>query len=306
MASPFTTDHTPAIGAAQPLAPGVRVITAPNSGPMTFTGTCSYLVGTTACALIDPGPDLPAHRDAILAALGPGQTISHILVTHAHLDHSPLATRLGAELGVKTYAFGVATDGRSAVMARLAQQGGVGGGEGLDEAFTPDVTLADGDVVEGEGWALRALHTPGHLASHLSFALGDLLFSGDHIMGWASTLVSPPDGDVGQFMASLDKVEAQGFARLLPGHGPVVEKPGPLIAHLRDHRRAREAQILAHLAKGPATPQGLTALIYTDVPKALHGAAARNVLAHLIDLVARGEVRVAGDAIGATSLYQLG
>ncbi|MEM9269398.1 MAG: MBL fold metallo-hydrolase, partial [Pseudomonadota bacterium] len=272
--------------------------------PMTFTGTRTYLLGHTRLAVIDPGPDDPAHKDAMLAALGPGQTISHIFVTHAHLDHSPLATRLGQELGVPTYAFGPAQAGRSQIMEALAMAGEVGGGEGLDLDFTPDHALQDGETVEGEGWRLQALHTPGHLASHMCFAFGDMLFSGDHIMGWASTLVSPPDGDVGQFMASLDKVEQGKFRKLFPGHGPVVEQPAALIAHLRKHRQAREAQILIHLEKGPATAAGLTALIYTDVPKAMHGAAARNVLAHLIDLVERGEIQVAGDTIAVQALFR--
>ncbi len=284
------------------VAKGVRRITAPNPGPMTFTGTQTYILGEGAVAVIDPGPDDPRHLAAIESALTPGERISHVLVTHAHIDHTPLAARLG----VPVHAFGDAQAGRSAIMRQLAQTDALGGGEGVDPHFTPDVTLADGDTVAGEGWSLTALHTPGHMANHLSFVWeeGGVAFTGDHVMGWASTLVSPPDGDLTAFMSSLRRMQG-GAARhrLLPGHGEVVEEGEARVADLIAHRESREAQILAGLDR-PATTAELTAAIYTDVDPRLHPAAARNVLAHLIDLHQRGIVATDGP-LSATASFRL-
>ncbi|MCB2137247.1 MAG: MBL fold metallo-hydrolase, partial [Rhodobacteraceae bacterium] len=192
-------------GRAVTLAPGLRRVLAPNPSPMTFRGTNTYILGEDAVAVIDPGPESEAHLAALLAAIGDAGRISHILVTHAHLDHSPLARRLARLSGAPVLAFGAAEDGRSARMAALAASGHAGGGEGVDTAFRPDCRLSDGDRIEGAGWVLEAIHTPGHFAGHLSFLWGDRVFSGDHVMGWASSLVSPPDGDMGAYMRSLDR-----------------------------------------------------------------------------------------------------
>lgn len=282
-----TEEIRPLPGLVQELAPGLRVVLAPNPSPMTLHGTNCYILGAGEVAVIDPGPDRAAHLAALGAALQPGERISHILVTHAHIDHSPAARPLAEATGAPVMAFGGATAGRSAVMERLARAGGIDGGEGVDAAFRPDVTLADGDVVEGRGWVLRALHTPGHFGNHLSFQWGDAIFCGDHVMGWASSLVSPPDGDMGAYMASLDRLAALAPARLYSGHGDPVADPARRITDLAAHRRGREAAIRAALAEGPADAQALTRRIYTDTPAALMPAATRNVFAHLIDMMER-------------------
>ncbi len=268
------------------LAPGLRCLRAANPSPLTGTGTNTYLVGTTALAVIDPGPALPAHLEAILAALGPGQQVSHILVTHAHKDHSALAPTLAARTGAVVLAFGTAIEGRSQLMQRLADRLPTSG-EGLDFGFRPDRRLADGDTVSGPDWTLTAIHTPGHLGGHLCFGLGRLLFSGDQVMGWSSSLISPPDGDMGAYMASLVRLLAGGWHRLMPGHGAPISDPDARIRDLIRHRRAREAQIVAVLDHGPARLTPLTAAVYHDIAPALLPAAERNALAHLIDLVSR-------------------
>lgn len=268
------------------LEPGLRRVLAPNPAPMTHTGTNTYILGSGRVAVIDPGPALAAHLSAILGALAPRETISHIFVTHAHADHSPLARPLSQATGAPVLAFGDARSGRSAMMEALAA-GGLEGGEGVDMDFRPDVILTDGDVVTGETWDLRAIHTPGHMGNHICLAWGDRVFSGDHVMGWASSLVSPPDGDMGAYMLSLDRLAAEGATRLHPGHGDPVANPADRIAFLAAHRREREAQVLAALSDGAADAQALARRIYTDTAPALLPAATRNVLAHLIDLYDR-------------------
>ncbi|MEP2954811.1 MAG: MBL fold metallo-hydrolase [Sulfitobacter sp.] len=284
----------PEIGLAETLEPGLRRIVAPNPSPMTYRGTNTYLLGQSEVAVIDPGPDSPAHLDAILAALQPGQRISHIIVTHTHLDHSPLARPLAARTGAEVWAFGNATAGRSPAMQGLAEAGLMGGGEGVDHGFIPDHTLADGDVLEGESWALEVLHTPGHIGNHLCLAWGDACLTADHIMGWATSLVSPPDGDLTDFMTSCEKLAARQWRVFYPGHGAPVLDPNTRLDWLVAHRRAREASILEALNAGPATAEDLARVIYTETPAALLGAATRNVLAHLVDLTGRGRVAPRG------------
>ncbi len=297
MPDPFNRDVTVEYGRAVPIAPQVRRLTAPNPSPMTFTGTQTYLVGSGDVMVIDPGPDLPAQTDAILQALGPGEHIGAILVTHTHIDHSPGARSLKAATGAPIHGFGRHGAGESPTMAALTASGAsFGGGEGADHDLVPDHLLADGDVVESGGTALTALHTPGHLSNHLCFALpGGAVFSGDLIMGWATTMVSPPDGDMAAFMASLERMAGHEAHVFYPGHGHAVTDPRGMIAHQAAHRRGREAQIVAALAKaGEATPAALTAGIYHDVDPALHGAAARNVFAHLLGLVSEGRAEAVG------------
>ena len=285
-------DFQPLPGAPETLGPGLRRIVAPNPSPMTYRGTNTYLVGRRGLAVIDPGPMLEAHLDAILAAVTPGQRITHILVTHAHLDHSPLARPLSEATGAPVLAFGDAASGRSQAMQALAESGMVGGGEGVDAGFAPDQCLADGARVAGDGWQLEALHTPGHFGNHLSFAWGDMLFSGDVVMGWASSLVSPPDGDLTAFMTSLSRLAARRWSRFHPGHGAPIDAPAERLSELRDHRLMREAQILSALGSGASDATSLAARIYTDTPATLLPAATRNVLAHLLDLQASGRARV--------------
>lgn len=261
---------------------------------MTGDGTNSYLLhGGEGSVLIDPGPDLEMHRDAILR-LQQDAPIQAILVTHAHLDHSALAPKISADCGVPIYGFGSVAAGRSQIMQNLADAGLKDGGEGLDHSFSPDVFLIDGQTLAFESLQIRVIHTPGHLSGHLCFAFGKTLFSGDHVMGWSTTLVSPPDGDMGAYMASLSNLSSETWQQFLPGHGNAVNTPAARIAELIAHRKSREASIVAALKIGPQTPAKLASLIYNQTPQTLLPAAARNILAHLIDLHARNIVAPRG------------
>lgn len=285
------------------LTAGVRRILAPNPSPMTFWGTNTYMIGTGAVAVIDPGPKDDRHLQAILDALSPGEAISHIFVTHAHLDHSALAPALSRATGAPVLAFGSAEAGRSARMQALARSLALTGGEGVDRAFQPDRCLTDGEVITANTWALEAIHTPGHMANHLCFASGDTLFSADHVMGWASSLVSPPDGDMGDYIASLRRLSQREWGRALPGHGAPIEAPSARIAALLTHRSEREAAILSALAEAPALIPNLVERLYSDTPRSLFPAAARNVFAHLLQLHAEGRVTATPDAT-PDALYQ--
>jgi hydroxyacylglutathione hydrolase len=268
----------------------VRAILAPNPSPMTFTGTQSYLLGRHEVVLIDPGPDSEAHARAILAALSPGERIVAILLSHSHADHVAGLARMQDLTGAESLGFGPSGAGRSARMQALVAQGLPDRGEGHWPSYAPDRRLTDGEVIAPAGVAIEVLHTPGHTGCSLSFAVGDMLFTGDLVMGWASSLVAPPDGDVGDYLASLDRLSARPWRRLYPGHGDPVTDPAGRLSDLARHRRAREAQVLAALQRGPATVPDLTRAIYTDTPPALLPAAAENVLAHLIDLCFRARV----------------
>ncbi len=287
---PSPSDFDPPFGTALPLGGDIRRILAPNPSPMTWRGTNTYLVGRRGLAVIDPGPDNEAHFEAILRAVQPGQRITHILVSHAHLDHSPLAAPLAAATGAAIHGFGPADAGRSPVMQNFARSGLARGGEGVDHGFAPDIALPDGSVVSGDGWRITAHWTPGHFGNHLCFQLDRDVFSGDLVMGWASSLVSPPDGDLSDYMASCRRIMALGAHRLLPGHGAPVCDPAARIEWLLAHRQAREAAILAALKDGAADATTLAKRIYTDTPAPLLPAAARNVLAHLIDLYTKDQI----------------
>ena len=227
------------------LAAGLRCILAPNASPMTYTGTNTYLLGTRDIAVIDPGPPDDAHMTAILGALEANQRISHIFATHSHIDHSPLAMVLAQITGAKIHAFGPSRAGRAPVMASFSD---LGGGEGIDETFMPDVPLSHGQTVEGSDWSLTALHTPGHMGNHLCFAWpqGEALFSGDLVMGWATSMVSPPDGHLTDFMTSLDMLAARdGDKTYYSGHGLPIADPAARVQELLSHRKMRESQILS-------------------------------------------------------------
>jgi hydroxyacylglutathione hydrolase len=285
-----------------PISPGLQRLRAGNPSPLTGTGTNTYLVGTDEIAVIDPGPELDAHLAAILQATR-GRRVSSIVVTHAHRDHSALAPRLAAETGAEVLAFGGARDGISPRMATLKDGLGTSG-EGLDHTFTPDRRLSDGQRLSGPDWSLRVIHTPGHLGGHICLALGRMLLSGDHVMGWATSIVSPPEGDMGDYMASLERLGREPWDLALPGHGDPIADPSARIAELTSHRRMREAQVIAALALGPATASTLAARIYVEIDRGLLPAATRNVLAHLIDLASRSRV-VADPSTGLDALWQL-
>lgn len=288
-------DFDPTPGMPVTLAPGLRRILAPNPSPMTYRGTNTYLVGERELAVIDPGPADHAHLDAILDALEPGQSISHVIVTHTHLDHSPLANPLADRCGAAVLAFGGPEAGRSEVMQKLAAGGHTQGGEGIDHSFAPDQTVRDGEQIEGDGWTLEVVHTPGHLGNHIALAWQDACFTADHVMGWASSLVSPPDGDLTDFMASCHRLRARTWDRFHPGHGAPIDDPAARLDWLISHRLTREAAILEKLESGPATARQLAERIYTDTPPQLLPAAERNVFAHLVDLTGKSSVAPIGE-----------
>jgi glyoxylase-like metal-dependent hydrolase (beta-lactamase superfamily II) len=277
--------------------PGLRRVVAGNPGPLTGPGTNSWILGEGEVAVIDPGPpDDAAHLSAILAALAPGERVSHILVTHAHLDHSGGAAALAAATDAPVLGHPPPPPLRSRSL---------GGGEGRDPSFRPDIRLAGGETLHGAGWRLRVLHTPGHFPGHLSFDWDGAVFSGDLIMGWATTLISPPDGDLAAFRTSVAMLRDLDARMFLPGHGETVTAPADRAQALLDHRAARETAILDALSGGPSTISSLVARLYTDTPKPLHAAAARNVLAHLLDLAARGQV-VAVPRPGPRAIWSIG
>lgn len=293
MQGPAVPPFDPRPGAPLTLEPGLRLVLARNASPMTERGTNTWLLGEGAVTVIDPGPADPVHLAAILAALQPGERVAQILITHTHTDHSPLSRPLQQATGAPILGFGDTRAGRSARMLALADAA-LGGGESPDLEFRPDERLADGSVIEAGGQPLQALHTPGHYGNHLCFQWGEALFTGDHVMDWAPSLVSPPDGDLTDFMASLARLEGLGPLRYYPGHGaPVADGPARARA-LRAHRLGREAAIRAAVEAGAGSLTAITAAVYTDVAPALLPAAARNVLAHLIDLDARGMLRFDG------------
>lgn len=280
----FDRDFDPAPGAAMALSPRVRRIVAGNSGPFTFRGTSTFIVGRGQVAVIDPGPDDPAHLAALLHEVR-GETVTHILVTHSHADHSPLAARLKAATGAATYGHGAVLPHPSSGPRLDAS---------IDHAFAPDVKLSDGDAVSGPGWTLEGLFTPGHMSNHMCFALKEeqALFSGDHVMAWSTSVVAPPDGDMGDYFASLSKLLTREEAVCHPGHGPSRAEPLPLVRGYLAHRRMREEAIARRVAQGARTVQEIVAAIYADVDPKLHGAAALSTRAHLDHLVRLGKLRL--------------
>lgn len=285
--------------------PRLRRIRAGNASPLTFTGTNSYILGTGRVAVIDPGPQDDTHLAALLTALEPGEEISHILVTHPHRDHSALAPRLARLTGAPVLAMGRAEDGRSAPMQALAAAGfRAAGGDGLDTAFTPDRRIHNGERIAGEDWELTVHHTPGHLGTHACLATGTTLFSGDHVMGWSTSVVMPPDGDMGDYRAALHALACQDWREFLPGHGENVTDPAARLAELIAHRTGREAQLIDALTGGPSTVPELTARLYPGLDPRLIPAARQNVLAHLIDLATR-HIVASADPTDPSARYHL-
>ena len=286
------------------LADGILRLRAANSGPMTGTGTNTYVLsGPDGTVVIDPGPQSAPHLSAILAAIG-STALRAILITHAHLDHTALTPALVAATAARVMAYGGATSGRSARMQGLADQLGAGG-EGADHGFAPDDLLRDEQTLDLAGLQIKVLHTPGHMGGHLCFGLGGVLFSGDHVMGWSTSLISPPDGDMSAYMAQLARLSRHPWGQFLPGHGEVITDPAARLAHLITHRRAREAQLLAVLRTAPATAARIAAQLYRDISPTLLPAATRNILAHLIDLHDRNQVATDGQLTADTLFHAI-
>jgi glyoxylase-like metal-dependent hydrolase (beta-lactamase superfamily II) len=292
---PFVRDMAFDYGRVDQVSPLIRRVVANNPGPFTFTGTGTYIVGQGEVAVIDPGPDMADHLDALLQAVS-GERVTHILTTHTHADHSPLARPLAQKTGAVIH-------GRAAPELDAAEAGLE---EAEDDAFRPDVSVADGQRLEGPGWTLEAIATPGHISNHVCYALleENALFSGDHVMGWSTTVVSPPHGDMSDYYQSLDKVAARGFSTLWPTHGPPITEVAPFLAAYKAHRLERERQILDQLAQGQSTIAQMVPRMYAAVDPRLHPAAARSVLAHMIHLVRQGAV-VADGPPGPGSAYRL-
>jgi glyoxylase-like metal-dependent hydrolase (beta-lactamase superfamily II) len=297
-AIPFVTLAEPRYGTAVQVSPLVRRVIANNPSKYTYLGTGTYIVGHGDVAVIDPGPILDDHRVALASALE-GERVRAILVTHCHSDHSPLAAWLRDETGAPTIAFGPHRTVEADPDAEIdtAVDDDVTLEEATDSEFDPDVRVNDGEVAAmGAGWTMRAVHTPGHTSNHMCYALDEehSLFTGDHVMGWSTSVVSPPDGDMRDYIESLRKVIARDDASLWPTHGAPVTSPRPFLAAFLEHRLEREAQVLAAVRSGLSDIEGMVKQMYADVRAELHKAAGRSVLSHLIKLVDEGRVTVEG------------
>jgi len=295
---PFDKDFDVEPGRCYELSPLLRRVTSPNPSLFTFKGTNTYIVGRGNVAVVDPGPDLPEQTAAILRAVE-GETVTHIVVTHTHNDHSPGVPALVAATGAKTYGFGPHGTG-------VRRQWPFASPEGGDMSFRPDVTVPDGGTIAGDGWTLEALHTPGHISNHLCFTLKEenVLLSGDHVMAWSTSVVSPPDGDMADYMASLDRLLGRPETTYWPGHGPAVRDPQPFVRAFIAHRNEREVQIAACLSDGPKTIPEMVRVMYADVPETLHRAAARSVLAHVLRMVDDGRLAVVDGEPGPDAVYR--
>ncbi|TIO77080.1 MBL fold metallo-hydrolase [Mesorhizobium sp.] len=291
MALEFDIRFDPAYGHAVTVAPDVLRITANNPSPFTFHGTNSYIVGRETLAVVDPGPDDDTHLQTLLAAIG-GRPVSHVFVSHTHRDHSPLTARLKQRTGATVLAEG---PHRPARPLRIGEVNPLDASADLD--FMPDVALADGSLTHGDGWTIRTVLTPGHAVNHAAFALEGtgVLFSADHVMAWATSIVAPPDGAMADYMRSLDKLIERDDRLLFPGHGGPVTAPRKFMRGLKTHRKMRERAILERIRNGDRTIKDMVAAIYRDTDPRLHGAAGLSVLAHLEDLVVRGLVATEGD-----------
>ena len=276
-------------GACERVSPLIRRVVANNPSAFTYKGTGTYIIGEGDVAVIDPGPLLDAHLDALLRALE-GETVSLILITHTHSDHSPAAKPLKALTGAQTCGFGPHGSGQNRAFDDVQVE------EDGDMDFVPDVELRHGDIVEGDGWTVECVYTPGHTSNHMCFALKEekALFTGDHVMGWSTSIVSPPDGNMEQYMASLRLLLTRDDEIYWPTHGPAITEPKPFVRSFIEHREDRERQVVEQLAAGRTRIQDMVPIMYAAVDKRLYPAAARSVLAHMEHLVARGAVATDG------------
>jgi len=271
----------------------ITCILAPNPSPMTFKGTNTYIVGDAELAIIDPGPISDVHFANIIKVIA-NRPVKFIFLTHSHIDHSPLAEQISCELGAETYAFGPSGSGLSEIMLNLIAEGYESGVEGVDNEFHPDHLVKDGDFFILNNEKITAIYTPGHMGNHVCYQYDKLLFTGDHIMDWATSMVSPPYGDLTQFMASCRMLQTKQFDLFLPGHGGPVKNPSERINFIINHRLDREEQIISTIKNTPMTAMEITKIVYTEIDHRLIPAATRNVFAHLIDLKERGIVEFEG------------
>ena len=298
---PFDRSFDLEPGIVKEIAPQVRAVCAGNVSPFTFKGTISYIVGRGKVAIIDPGPDDARHVAALLDAVR-GETVTHILVTHTHRDHSPAVAAVRAATGAPSHGEGPHRASRPLHIGEISPLDASG-----DADFRPDHVLRDGDVVSGAGWALEAIATPGHCANHMAYALrgANALFSGDHVMGWSTSIVAPPDGAMSDYMESLRKIGARSEAVYFPGHGNAIREAPRFVRSYIRHRQGREQSILHRLGKGATDIPTMVRAIYIGIDPRLVGAAGLSVLAHLEDLVARGVVKTEGTP-SIAGIYRLG
>ena len=275
-------------------AENIICILAPNPSPMTFKGTNTYIIDDGELAIIDPGPTNEEHFGNILDIIAK-RPVKYIFVTHSHVDHSPLADKLSTELNTPIYGYGPSDAGLSSIMISLIEKGYESGSEGIDYQFKPDHLIKNNERFKLNNSVISAIHTPGHMGNHVCFQYGKILFSGDHVMGWATSMVSPPYGDLTQFMASCRSLESKEFELFLPGHGGPVKSPSDRLTFLINHRLERESQIKEAIRQTPLTSLEITQIVYTDIDNSLIPAATRNVFAHLIDLSERKQVVFHGE-----------
>ena len=294
---PYRREFDFEYGQVDTLAPGIRRVIANNPGPFTFSGTGTYILGTGNVAVIDPGPDDQEHIDAILAALE-GESISHILVTHTHMDHSPGCKKLQAACDAPTYAYGRHGAGKI--------EQGINAEEGGDMDFDPDHLVRHGDIIEGGDWSVECVYTPGHTSNHMCFALREqkALFSGDHVMGWSTSIVSPPDGDMSEYMDSLELLLDRDDVIYWPTHGPSIEEPKAHVRAFIQHRQEREQQIIDCLEQGIFSIREMVPAMYHDTPEFMYPAAARSVLAAMDNLLKKQRV-VLASGTGLEGEYRL-
>ena len=286
------------------LQDGLMRLIAPNPSPMTSTGTNTYILGRKELLIIDPGPNSEAHLRNIMEVIPDNTKVTHILITHSHLDHSGLAPKLSKILNAPTLAFGTALDGLSNDMKRICKMGLTFETFGIDTEFVPDHFLEDKEKISSLEWEVVAHHTPGHLSNHICYQYLDKLFTGDHIMEWSTSVISPPEGDVSQFINSCEKIYNLHCEKFYPGHGIPVENPSERIFELIKHRKKREIEILNFLKNKDATISQITRNIYLDIDQNLRSVASRNVKAHLVDLIIKKQVTV-DDISSDTAIYSL-
>lgn len=294
---PFRRELDFAYREIETIGPGIRRVIAENPGPFTLHGTGTYIIGEGKVAVIDPGPADSVHIDSLLKGLD-GETISHVLVTHTHMDHSPGCALLREHCDAPTYAYGPHGAGKL--------ESGIQVEEGGDMEFEPDVLVKDGDIISGDGWSVECVYTPGHTSNHMCFAYREqkALFTGDHVMGWSTSIISPPDGDMGDYLKSLEKLLGRDDKIFWPTHGPSIDDPKSFVRQFIEHRAEREAQIIDCLKRGLTTIEVMVPDMYNGLPEFMYPAAARSVLAAMEHMANKGNI-VSSGAVSIDASYSL-